>query len=434
MNQIKTIERRLEMNTNVIKTPFPRLITGLSIGSFGYNIAMITPLAFLLTVKLAMLDPVNVTMNFSIIGLVGGIIGIFSQYFAGFISDRTTWKFGRRRPWILIGAIGGAFTLYGVGSAKSFTTLLVFWILTKIILAFMMTALTALIPDQVPENKRGTASGIYGLVSPLSIMVGINLMFILNSWSIENKFLLLGIICVVLAIITCVLVKEDQVEYSNENTNNTLTFGEKWSRVYPSPRKYPFFTYGVLTRFFMGIAYASTSFTSVYYLEHFNVSQEALAGIVSTSSNITIPVLAVASIIGGSLSDKFGRQKPFVFLAAVVTAIGIVGYGFAPSIALSYVCGAVISLGFGMFLAVDMALMTRVLPHPEDAAKDMGIVNIANDIGSSLANSAASPIVSAGGYPLFFGVLAVFAVLAGVIVKPIPEMEKKQNPNLEIAQ
>ncbi|MEH7073474.1 MFS transporter [Neobacillus drentensis] len=423
------------MNSNVVKTPFPRLIAGISLGSFGYNLALITPIAFLLTVKLAMLDPANVTKNFSIIGLTTGIIGIFSQYLAGLISDRTTWKFGRRRPWILIGSIGGAAALYGIGLAKSFTMVLLFWALAKLLFSFMGTAITALIPDQVPEDKRGTASGIYGLVSPLAIMVGINLMFILNTWAIQSKFLLLGMICIVFAIIASLLIKEDKVDYEKERGNkDSLSFGEKMSRIYPSPRKYPYFTYGVLTRFFMGIAYTASSFTSVYYLEHFHVSQQDLAGIVSTSMNITIPILAVASIIGGSLSDKFGRQKPFVFLAAVVTAIGILGFGFAPSIGFSYVCGSIISLGFGMFLAVDIALMSRVLPHPEDAAKDMGIVNIANDIGQSLANSAASPIVAAGGYPLFFGVLAVFGILAGVMVKPIPELERKEPSNIELAQ
>ncbi|PKG23847.1 MFS transporter [Niallia nealsonii] len=423
------------MNSNVIKTPFPRLIAGISIGSFGYNIAMVIPLAFLLTVKLAMLNPENVTINFSIIGLATGITGVFSQYLAGMISDRTTLAFGRRRPWILIGAIGAAAALYGVGTAKSFTILLVFWLLAKILLSFMLTATTAIIPDQVPENKRGTASGIFGLIGPVAILVGLNLMFMLNSWSVENKFLLLGIISIISAIITCVLVKEGKVEYQKERgQNNTLTFSEKMSRIYPSPKKYPSFTYGVLTRLFMGVAYTATSFTSVYYLEHFHVSQEALAGIVSTNSNITIPVLAVASIIGGALSDKFGRQKPFVFLAAVITAIGIIGLGFAPSISISYVCGAVISLGFGMFLAVDMALMTRILPHPEDAAKDMGIVNIAHDIGGSLANSTAGPIVAAGGYPVFFGVLAAFGILAGVMVKPIPEMEREEFPKINIAK
>jgi MFS family permease len=422
------------MNSNVIKTPFPRLIAGISIGSFGYNMSMVIPLAFLLAVKLAMLDPANVTMNFSIIGLATGITGIFGQYLAGLISDRTTLAFGRRRPWILFGAIGAAAALYGVGIAKSFTMVLVFWVLAKFLLSFMSTATTALIPDQVPENKRGTASGIYGLIGPIAILIGLNIMFILNSLSVENKFLLLGIISVVSAMLTCVLVKEGKVEYKKDRgQNSALTFNEKMSRIYPSPKKYPYFTFGVLTRLFMGIAYTATAFTSVYYLEHFHVSQEALAGIVSTSSNITIPVLAVASVIGGVLSDKFGRQKPFVFLAALVTSLGIVGMGFATSIAISYVFGAIISLGFGMFLAVDMALMTRILPHPEDAAKDMGIVNIAHDVGQSLANSTAGPVVAVGGYPLFFGVLAVFGILAGVMVKPIPEMERKEVTTTKIA-
>jgi MFS family permease len=423
------------MNSTSIKTPFPRLVAGICIGSFGQVLALIVPVALLLTIKLAMLDPSNVTMNFSIVALVTAPTGIISQYLAGYISDRTSWRFGRRRPWILIGAFTGSILLYGVGAADSFGMLCLFWGLASFMLNFVSCALNALIPDQVPENKRGTASGLIGVVSPLGIMIGINILLMLNSWSIENKFLLLGIICVVSAIISCVLIKESKVEYKRElGTNSTSRFGEKMSRIYPSPRKYPSFTFGVLTRFFMAIAYASASYTSVYFMEHFHVAPEDLTGIVSLSMNITIPLLAISSIVGGILSDKIGRQKPFVFLSALVTAIGIIGYSFAPSISFSYICGAIVSLGFGMFLAVDIALMARILPRPEDAAKDMGLVNVANSIGSPIANAIASPLVSVGGYPLFFGVLSVFAVLAGVVVKPIPEVERNSDPNLTIAQ
>lgn len=423
------------MNSTVIKTPFPRLVAGICVASFGYCLAFVIPIALLLTMKLAMLDPANVTKNFSILSLMSGAIGIIGLYVAGVISDRTSWKFGRRRPWILIGAIAGGIALYGAGTAKSFTMLCIFFGVAKFFLSFMNSALYALIPDQVDESKRGTASGIIGLISPLSIMIGINLMFMLNSWSIEKKFLLIGLICIVCAFVSCVLVKESKVEYQKERgATDSLTFSEKMSRIYPSPRKHSNFTYGVLTRFFMAIGYASATYTSIYYLEHFHVSQQELAGIVSMNTNITIPLLAISSILGGILSDKFGRQKPFIFLAAVVTTIGILGYGFAPNISISYICGAVVSLGFGMFLAVDIALMARVLPNPENAAKDMGIVNIANDLGVPVANAVASPLVSVGGYPLFFGVLSIFALLAGIVVKPIPEVEKKIDTNLTVAQ
>jgi MFS family permease len=421
------------MKSNVIKTPFGRLVAGICIGTFGQIFALVVPIALLLTIKLAMLDPANVTKNFSIVALMSAPASIIGQYLAGYISDRTAWNFGRRRPWILIGAICGSLLLYGVGAAKSFTMVCLFWALASFMLNFMSCAISALIPDQVPENKRGTASGIIGLVGPLGIMIGINILLLLNSWTIEQKFLLLGIICVVCAIIACVLIKENKVEYKKGANSDSLSMGEKLSRIYPSPRKHPAFTYGVLTRFFMAIAYASASYTSVYFIEHFHVNPQDLTGIVSMSMNITIPLLAISSIVGGFLSDKFGRQKPFVFLSALVTAVGILGYSFAPSISFSYICGAIVSIGFGMFLAVDIALMARILPHPEDAAKDMGIVNIANSIGSPIANAMASPIVSAGGYPLFFGVLSIFAVLAGVVVKPIPEVETKAEPNLTIA-
>jgi len=424
------------MNTsNASKTPFGRLVAGICIASFGYCIAVVIPIALLLTMKLAMLDPANVTKNFSIVSILAAPVGILGLYVSGIISDRTSWKFGRRRPWILIGASAGLVGLYFTGKAESFTALCIFFAISKFFLSFMNTALYALIPDQVDESKRGTASGIIGLVSPLSIMIGINLMFMLNSWTIENKFLLLGVISVASAIIACLLVKESNVDFQKSNEEaSQLRFREKISRIYPSPKKYPYFTYGVLTRFFMAIGYCSATYTSVYYLEHFHISQQDLAGIVSMSMNITIPLLAISSILGGVLSDKIGRQKPFILLSALVTAIGILGYSFAPSISISYIAGAVVSIGFGMFLAVDIALMTRVLPNPQDAAKDMGIVNIANDLGAPVANALASPVVSAGGYPLFFGVLSIFAILAGVVVKPIPELEKQADDQISIAQ
>jgi MFS family permease len=422
------------MNSNSIKTPFGRLVAGICIGSFGQVLALIVPTALLLTIKLAMLDPANVTRNFSMVALLGAPAAIIGQYLAGYISDRTSWNFGRRRPWILIGAITGSILLYGVGAAKTFGMICLFWALASFMLNFVSCALNALIPDQVPENKRGTASGLIGVVSPLGIMIGINIMLILNNWSIEQKFLLLGMICVACAIISCVLIKESKVEYKKAESSDSLTLGDRMSRIYPSPRKHPSFTFGVLTRFFMAIAYGSASYTSVYFMEHFHVAPEDLTGIVSLSMNITIPLLAVSSILGGILSDKIGRQKPFVFLSALVTAIGILGYSFSPSISFSIICGAIVSLGFGMFLAVDIALMARILPHPEDAAKDMGLVNVANSIGSPITNAIASPLVSAGGYPLFFGVLSVFAVLAGVAVKPIPEVKRNSDPNLTIAQ
>lgn len=419
------------MGANEKRISFPRLVTGICVGMFGYNIALIVPLALLLTIKLVMLDPTRVTGNFSLVALIGAPVGIMGLYIGGYISDRTSWRIGRRRPWILAGAVGGAFTLYGIGVAQSLTMICLLWAVTKFITGFMMSSLYALIPDQVPEEKRGTASGMMGVVAPIAIMLGINLMLMLNSWSIENKFGLLGVICVVTAIITCFLVKEEQVTY--RKSSEVLTMGQKLSRMYPSPKKHPYFTYGVITRFFMAIAYTTASYTSVYYLENFHVPQEELTGIVSTSMNITVPLLVISSMIGGLLSDKFGKQKPFIYAAGFIAAIGIVGYGFAPSIPVSYICGAILSFAFGMFLAVDIALMARILPHKEDAAKDMGIMNIANDLGAPFANAIASPIVSSGGYPLFFGVLAVFGILSAFAVKPIPEASQVETRDWNIA-
>jgi MFS family permease len=68
-------------------------------------------------------------------------------------------------------------------------------------------------------------------------------------------------------------------------------------------------------------------------------------------------------------------------------------------------------LAFGLYLSVDQALMTRVLPSMENAARDLGILNIANAGPQVLAPFVASMIIAAmGGYRMLF-VVALFLVV-----------------------
>jgi hypothetical protein len=71
-------------------------------------------------------------------------------------------------------------------------------------------------------------------------------------------------------------------------------------------------------------------------------------------------------------------------------------------------------------MAVDTALMTLVLPNPEDAAKDLGVLNIANAGPQALAPAlAAVAITLLGGYRSLFAVAIVLVVAAALSVQPI---------------
>ena len=84
------------------------------------------------------------------------------------------------------------------------------------------------------------------------------------------------------------------------------------------------------------------------------------------------------------------------------------------------VAAALLGVGYGVYLAVDAALITQVLPTAADRAKDLGIINIANSAPQVLAPALAAPIVAGlGGYPVLYGLTALVTLAGAVLVLPI---------------
>jgi MFS family permease len=406
---------------NETKTPFGRLLFGIILGQFGNIMTYVIPLALLLTFKFLEIDPQNLTTDFSLAAGISGILAIVSSYVAGAISDRTTLFLGRRRTWTVISAVGSAASLMGIAMSKSVILVVVFFCILTICYNFGNTCYTALIPDQIEEKRRGTASGINGLVSPLGILFGMILMTALNNFSLNMKFGLLSIIVLAGGFIAAFIIKDPPIkEY--KSAKDSITISEKISKIYPSPRKYPYFSWGVLTRFLLAIAYSSQSYQSIYLMQKFNIPQEQVTGIATTITIFSTIALCLSSIIGGALSDKFRKQKPFVSGSAVIVAIGVFSLAFATNITVVIIGATVVGFGYGMFLSVDMALIARILPNKEDVAKDIGIANVGTNLPGSIVPVFAPTLIATGGFTLLYGVLAAAGLLSAASVVPIPEM------------
>ena len=408
-----------------VKTPFGRLVAGILIGQSGQFMALMTPLMLILVFKIMEIDPENYTVSFGMITGAGALLAVFANPFGGAISDRTNLKFGRRRTWILLGSVLGSLSLIGIAYSTTVLMAAVFWCCVCVLFNFGLAAVTALVPDQVDESKRGTLSGVVGLVVPFSAVIGMVIMTMMGQTSLLSKYGVLAAIGIITAIISCMLIKESKVLYKTKEKKEKLSFGDTLSSIYPSPRKYPIFTWGWLTRFFITIAYCSSSYNTVMFMQRYHLSQEETSKMATILGVATMFFLAVSSVFGGILSDKFRKQKPFVIASAIVVGLGVAINIFAPSVNYVVISSIVSSFGYGIFLAVDMALIARILPNEKDAAKDFGIMNIANTIPQSIVPFIAPTLLAIGGWPFLFGSLVVFSVLSALAVIPIPEMSPR---------
>ena len=106
--------------------------------------------------------------------------------------------------------------------------------------------------------------------------------------------------------------------------------------------------------------------------------------------------------------------------AGLVVAISMLLLAFAHSWGLVIVAAIFFGLGYGVYLGVDFALVTDVLPSAETRGKDMGIFNIANTLPQVVVPLIAAITVAVfHNYTVIFLVVAVAAVLSGVLVQPI---------------
>lgn len=152
--------------------------------------------------------------------------------------------------------------------------------------------------------------------------------------------------------------------------------------------------------------------------------QQKYVSIISTLLMITAIVM---SITAGPVSDKIHSRKIPVFFAAILVAIGVIFPAFnnAPWTMLVY--GLLAGLGMGIFFAVDQALNLEVLPNPGTAAKDLGILNLANTGSQILGPIVAAVIVTSahGSYFWIFPVCAALALIGGFLILFIHEDRSK---------
>jgi len=356
-------------------------------------------------------DPKQKVATFAIIATVGALCALVAQPIAGQISDRTRSKYGRRAPWILVGAIAGGLALTGLAFANSFVGILIAWCLVQVGYNIAQGPLSAVLPDRVPVSRRGTfaaLSGIGLMAGALGGQVVGSLLF--------NSMVAGYIFFAVFALIVLALFVVFNPDHPSTNfAREPFRFSDFISTFWVNPIRHPDFFWAFTGRLLLYTGYFGVTGYQLYILSDYLGVKEPntvipLLGIIGLVGTI------VATIISGPLSDKVGRRKPFVFGSSVVMGVALALPWLWPNFTSWLIMTAIIGFGFGMFQAVDTALMSQVLPSAKNFAKDLGVVNIAATLPQTFAPGIAGAIVLAFGYAALFPIGIVLSILGAICV------------------
>jgi MFS family permease len=130
--------------------------------------------------------------------------------------------------------------------------------------------------------------------------------------------------------------------------------------------------------------------------------------------------LLIASVLSGMLSDKFQRRKVFVIGASLVIALAFLILAFWQTWTGVQLAAAVLGIGFGSYLGVDIALITQVLPSANARGKDLGVINIANALPQVVGSATAALVITTfHNYTILFVLAALLASLGAVLIQQI---------------
>lgn len=348
-------------------------------------------------------------------GVVSGIAGAFlivSYPLAGYLSDRTTSRFGRRRPWILGGTLLFAAALVALGMVEGLVLITVCWTLALVGFSTAGSALTALISDVVPVRQRGAIVGWMSTPRAIGIILGVVLFSMVFATAMLGYAVLAAI--VVVFVLPVLFLHKDRSISREERPAGGAALGQLW---WPRRASADFrwtWVSGVLTNTGNALGTGLLLYWIAYGLD---VGIEGASKAFLPLILVYLVSVLVSAPLLGWISDRLARRKLFVVWGALIQSAAAFVLAFIPSYNAAFVAAVLLGVGYGAYLAVGQALATQVLPDARDRAKDLGIMNVAYQVPVAVAPLLGAAVVAAlGGFTGLFLLAAVATALGAAVI------------------
>ena len=373
------------------------------------------------------------------IALAGTFIAILVQPTVGTISDYTMTRWGRRKPYIFIGAALDVAFLWGVATSNTLPAVAAFVTMLQFSSNFAQGPFQGYVPDLVPAKQVGMASGLIGLMAALGNVVGYAVSAVALTLSAHdpNAFFYGTMAIGVVEFITMLSV----VLHVDEGKSAKPRHGRSWFAIAREAWGTDIihetsFLWLVASRFCILTGAALYPIMATFYLAQVFGLDAKAAGDTKLILLAIVGLCVTLSVVPASrLSDRVGRKK-VIYGSCVAGAGGLAIGAFAPLLPIALFGAALFAVAAGAFLAVDWALMSDIVPKAS-TGRYMGISNVATasagTVALALGGAAVMDTVNHWlGYgtgpraALLFG--AGCYILGGVLLRPVVEKRREDAP------
>jgi MFS family permease len=367
---------------------------------------------------------------------IGGVVvAALVQPTIGSISDYTISRWGRRKPYILIGTVLDVVFLVCVATSNTLLAIAVFMMLLQFSSNFAQGPFQGYVPDLVPAKQVGTASALVGMMQVLGNVGGIAVAAIAVA---TNQFALgliaVGILELVTMISVFVWVQEGRTPKDRAGRSWMSVAREAWGLDILKERS---FLWLIASRFMILMAGGLLTNLALWYLLRSQGLTQEEAGLWLFVMTALIAVAVMLSVVPAArISDRVGRKK-VIYVSCAIGAAGLAIVAAAPSVPIALAGVVLYGISAGVFLSVDWALLTDIIPKAS-SGRFMGISNLATATNGVIALALGGTIMDLVGgaaklgsgprtaVALGIGLFLVGALLLRPVVERRRELEADQ--------
>ena len=392
-----------------------------------------------------------------IVSTAGAAVALITCPLIGIISDRSKFKMGRRRPYLILSVMFASLSLLCLTFAPKYSLFLISFLFLQFFANIGSIPFSALIPDKVSQEQRGEASGIMSFMDVFARIIGAGVggymmsnrnipnfitshspeflretfeKYIASNTTVPTIFLIIFIM-VILLIYTLIVVKEEPNE--NPKPIDKKIFHQAFIFDIKGNTS---FAWLILSRVFYNLAiFTITCFILYYIKDYLNVKDlhksQLKVGILMAVVSITaLP----SALLTGYLSDLYGRRKIFIYISSIFMIIVSFSFIMISNFNQALIIGAIFGIAFGAFVTSDWALAIDLLPKEEQSAKNLGIWNYAG-VGPQVIAPAIGGIILDRfnlikdnlGYQVVFGTVIIYLIIGTLLFIKVKEKEFKRS-------